>query len=94
MQRLPPIQEFLHAEYYVTEPRPDLVLHFSSSHEQSPLAQYASKVDSLVNLLRRSQQRQQQEQLTGASTRITRTVVISRPAENVRLKPKKWKDKR
>jgi hypothetical protein len=76
------VQDFLYSEYYGNvNPKPDLVLHFSSSHEQSPLPEYAAKVESFAALLRSRQ--------PDSSVKI-RTVIISKPAEDVRLKPKKW----
>jgi hypothetical protein len=73
------------------------VLHFSSCHEHVSLFEYNAKVEQLAALLRRLQQQQQHQwssqKRSGDSDRrrrITRTVIISKPAEYVPLKPEKW----
>jgi len=74
-------QEFLLGEYF-SNPRPDILLVFSNTHDDMTLSQHAANVDQFARLI---------DQLVPASTRVVWT---SRHAEDDSKKPASWRHKR
>jgi len=74
-------QAFLLGEYF-SNPRPDVLLVFSNTHDQMKLSQHAANVDQFARLV---------DELVPASTRL---VWASRHAEDDSKKPPGWLNKR
>jgi len=74
-------QAFLLGEYF-SDPRPDVLLVFSNTHDDMKLSQHAANVDHFARLI---------DQLVPASTRV---VWASRHAEDDGKKPPSWRNKR
>jgi len=74
-------QRFLFAEFFA-DPRPDLFIVFANAHDSMPLHDLVSDIDSFADLVDRY------------VLPPTRLIWLSRIAEDVRRKPKYWREKR